>query len=103
MSDGIGEFGMRRRRRDLCAVIMAAPTHHRPAIVLAGLWNIHLVAAFRPELALPKLAGHGMDRRALRVPVPIGPDLRPRTLLTHERIILRHRAVGIDAHDLAEI
>src|SRR5665647_515657 len=33
----------------------------------------------------------------------VGPDLRPRSRLANEGIVRRHRAVRLDAHDLAYV
>ena len=44
----------------------------------------------------------GMQRRGLDVAVAERPDLRPHAVLADERVVLRDRAVGVDADDLAE-
>ena len=43
--DGVGEFGMGRRRGDARAVIMLAPAHHRPTVVAPRLRDVELVAS----------------------------------------------------------
>ena len=101
--DGVGEFGMGRRRRGCRAVIMLAPAHHRPTVVAPRLRDVELVAAHRAELGLPQLAARWVDGGALRVAMAVGPDLRPRILLTDEGVVVGDRSVRIDAHDLAEI
>jgi len=91
------------RLRDRAAVIMLAPAHHRPAVILAGLRDVELVPAARTEFILSKLAGLRVDGGPLRIAVPVGPDLETGFLAADERIVLRGRSIGIDAHDLAEV
>ncbi len=103
MRDRIGEFRMSGRFRDRRAVVIVAPAHHRPAVILACLRNVDLVAALRPELALPQFAGLRIDGGALRIAVAVRPDFGPRALLADEGVVLRHRAILVDAHDLAKV
>ena len=51
----------------------------------------------------PEQAGGGLDRRALRVAVAIGPDFRPRARLAREWIAGRGRAVFGDADGFAQM
>src|SRR3546814_4327630 len=69
----------------------------------AGLYDVQLVAAARPVLDRPKHAGRGVDRRRLDVAIAIGSDLRQGAILADEGIVLGHAAIGVDAHDLAEM
>src|SRR6202795_4173023 len=103
MVDGVGKLRMRRRGRDGAAVIMLAPAHHGPAVIRTRGGNVELIAAHRAELALPKLAGFGVNGDALGIAVAVGPDLGLGVYLPDKGIVLRHGAVGIDAHDLAEM
>ena len=57
----------------------------------------------RAVLVRPQLAGGRMQRRALDVAVAVAPDLRHRVLAADERIVVGHRAVRRDAHDLADV
>ena len=50
----------------------------------------------------PQLAGRRVKGRALDVAVAEGPDLRPHASLADERVVVRDRSVGVDAHNLAE-
>ena len=52
-------------------------------------------------LDLPDLAGLGVQREALRIAVAPGEDLRPRARPADKGIVRRHRAVVLQAHDLA--
>jgi hypothetical protein len=51
----------------------------------------------------PKHSGLGMNGRALNVAMAVGPDFWKSVLLSDESIVLRHGAVRVDAHDLAEM
>src|SRR5215207_4322680 len=101
--DGVGEIGPRRRPRDFAAIVVIAPTHLGPTIVAAGLGDVDLVPAKRTVLAFPKHTGFGMDREALDVAVPVGPDLGPRTRAVHEGVVGRYGAVRVDADELAQV
>jgi len=94
---------MRRRLRDRAAIIVHAPAHHRPAVVAACLGNVQLVPAPWAKLGLPQLSGLWVDGGALRVTVAKGPDLGHCVLLLDEGIVTGDSAVGIDAHDLAQV
>jgi hypothetical protein len=50
----------------------------------------------RPQLAA------GVERRRLDIAMAERPDLRQRGGAADERIVVRHRPVRVDAHDLAE-
>ena len=53
-------------------------------------------------LGLPQLAGDRIPGQPLRIAVAVAPDRRHRARRVDERIVLRHRAVVVDAVDLAE-
>src|SRR5512144_2331348 len=103
MIDGVCEFGVGRRLGDCAAVIVRSPAHHRPSVILPGLRNVELVPAHGAEFGLPQLAGLRVNRGTLWIAVAVGPDLRTRVVAADERIVFGHRAVWVDAHDLAEI
>jgi len=42
-----------------------------------------------------------LTRRALRIALAVGPDLRAYASLTDKRVVIRHLAVRVDPHDLA--
>src|SRR5687767_12149754 len=65
-SGGIFLAGADRR-----AVIVHSVRHDGPSIVFAGLGNIDLIAALRPMLDFPQLAGFGVKGRGLYVAVAI--------------------------------
>src|SRR5215813_6452408 len=79
------------------AIVVDAVADHRPAVVLARLGNVDLVAAARAMLVLPQLPGLGIERRALRIAVAIAPDLRLGACPIYEWIVGRHRSVRPDA------
>src|SRR5260221_236145 len=67
--------------------VVDAVGDHRPAKVASGANDVDLGATRRTVLVLPELAGDRMQRRALRIPVAVTVDLRPRIRLVHERIV----------------
>jgi hypothetical protein len=73
----------------------------RKAVVLPFLDRVDLVASARAVLAHPQRAGARVQRHALIVADPEREDLGPRAGAADERVVLRHRAVGVDAEDLA--
>src|SRR5262249_60665682 len=75
----------------------------RPALILALLDDVDLVATARPMLVLPQLPGHGVEREALGIAMAVAPDLRLGGRPADEGIVRRDRAIGPDANDLAEI
>src|SRR5262244_578405 len=85
------------------AVVVDAVADHWPAVVLAFLDDVDLVAAARPVLVLPRLAGGGMEREPLCIAVAVAPDLRLGAGAADEGIVRRRRAVGADADELAEV
>ena len=89
------------RRRHRRAVVVHAVAGRRPAVVLALLDHVQLVAAARAVLARPQRAGRRIDVEALRVAVAVAPDRLHGARRVHERVVLRRRAVVVDAMDLA--
>src|SRR5262245_3100843 len=59
---------------DFRAAVIDAVADHRPAVVLAGLRNVDLIAAARTVLVHPQLAARRLDRRTLRIAMAIAPD-----------------------------
>src|SRR5688572_28762097 len=86
---------------DQAGRVVDAIADDRPAVVLALLDAIQLVAALRPMLVRPQVAGLRVDDEALRVAMAVAPDLRARALATDERVVRRHAAVVVEAQDLA--
>lgn len=62
-----------------------------------------LVAVSRSHLDEPELLRGGVDRGAERVSVPERPGVRPGARLFGEGMVVRDRAVGVDAHDPSEV
>src|SRR5262245_49575483 len=85
------------------AAVVDAVADHRPAVILALLDEVDLVAAARPMLVLPQLSGDGVEREPLGIAVAVAPDLRLGRRLADVGIVRRNRAVGPDADYLAEI
>src|SRR6202035_1686059 len=80
------------------------PVHdHWPAVILAFLDDVELVAAARTMLGFPQTAGSRIERQAFLAPGAIGPDLGQRAWLDDERIVRLGRAIGRDVNNLAEI
>ena len=80
--------------------VVAAVAHPRPAVVAAGDDAVQLVAALRAVLVHPEFVGPGADRRALRVAVPVAPDLRPGA--GDGRVVGRDGSIAADPDHLAE-
>ena len=101
--DRVGELGPRGRVGDLGPVVVDPPAHDRPPVVAAALGPVQLVAAERPHLDDVEVARRGVDGRALDVPVAVGPDLGPGVRVPHERVVVGHRAVAVEADDGPEV
>src|SRR5690606_11107010 len=80
---------LRRAPVDDRYAVLDAVTDHRPAVVEAGPDQVQLVPALRAVLVQPQVPGLRVQRQALRVPVPVAPDLRQRVRPPHERVVLR--------------
>src|SRR6185295_5534640 len=78
-----------------------------PAVVLSLLDDVDFVSSSRTVksawsmLGLEHEIGTRLKIQALRVAMTKRPDLRPRVLLAHERIVLRHCAVVVQTKCLA--
>src|SRR3546814_7470911 len=84
------------------AVVVVAVGHDRPAVVGPALDQVELVAAHRPHLVLPKPAGC-VEREPQNVAVAERPHLRGDATLAGEGVVRGYRAVGVRAHDLAQV
>src|SRR5690606_36322970 len=80
--------GRSDRLGDRLTRIVDAIGRQRPAVVLSGPGNVHLVATARAMLAGPDHAGHWMQRRVLLVAVAIRPYLGPRIVVSDKRVVL---------------
>ena len=83
--------------------VFAAMADRRPAVIAALLRDVDLVAAARPVLMRPDLAGLRVHRHALRVAVADGIEFRRPAigLPGGMRVVVRHRAVGVQPQDAA--
>src|SRR5262249_24469944 len=88
---------------DLGADVVDAVADHWPAVILALLDEVDLVAAARPMFVLAQLSGQGVEREALGIAVAVAPDLGLGGRPADEGIDRRNRAIGPDANDLAEV
>ena len=88
---------------DRRAWIVDAVHDHRPAVILAFLDDVQLVAAARSVIVLPQATGSRIERQAFRAAHAVGPDLGQHARLTDERIVGRRRAIRRDVNDLAEM
>ena len=73
-----------------------------PAIIMALVDHIDLVAAGGTMLGFPQIARHGIERQAFGIAMAQTPDRRHGIGQIHERIVRRDRAVFVDAMDLAQ-
>ena len=81
--------------------IGAPVAHERPAVVRARLQDVDFVAAVRPVLVQPHLAGARMHRQAERAAMAERVDLGPGIGgLADERIVFRHAAVVVQPQHL---
>ena len=87
---------------DRTALVFDAVGDGRPAVVAPLPRHVQFVAAARAVLDLPQFSGRRVQRRCLHVAMAVGPDLGPHVGLAHERIVLGHRSVRVEAHDLPE-
>ena len=85
------------------AGVVAARRHQRPPVVVAGKQDVDLVAAQWADFGFPQLAGFGVIRQAVRIPMAVAEDLRQRACAPDERIVRRNAAVVTDAQDLAVV
>src|SRR5215510_9496961 len=92
-----------RHRRNLRTGIVAAVADDRPAVVLVGLEDVDLITAIGSVLGDPELLGPGIEREDEIDPVAQREDLWIVALLADEGIVLRHRAVVVEAQRLAGV
>src|SRR5688572_6499821 len=79
----------------------AAETDERPAVVAAGLDDVDFVAAVRAHLGFPDRLRRLVPDETLGRAMAERVDLGPIAFLADERVVLRDRAVGVVAEDLA--
>src|SRR6266446_1028158 len=87
--DGLIHAGLRGSDSDLRAGIIESIRNHRPAVIVARLDYVDLIAALRAMLLFPQFAGCGIDRQALGIAVAERPDFRFGIGLPDERIVVR--------------
>ena len=87
----------------VCARIVDAARDQRPAVVLAFLDDVQLVAAARAVIVLPQTAGSRIERQPFGAAHAVRPDLGKDARLADERIVGRRRPIRRDANDLAEV
>ena len=97
---GAGRPGADRFGNRLTGIIDAI-RRQRPAVIGTGLRNVQFVAAARTVLAGPQRAAVRMQRRTLLIAVAVRPDFRPRIVAPDERIVVGHRAIRVQPHQLA--
>src|SRR5690606_34543966 len=90
--DGRLEFGARRVARDVAQVVVAAFRDLGPAVVLAGLDEVELVAAARAHLVRPE-APLGVEGEAEHVAMAHGPELTRHTAALAEGVVVGDAAV----------
>ncbi len=73
-----------------------------PAVIVARLDDVDLVAAGGAVLGLPEQAGGGIESQAFGIAVAIGPDRAQRARRGHEGIVLGDGAVIVETMDLAQ-
>src|SRR4051794_5272095 len=83
------------------AIEVQAVRHQWPAVVAAGADDVDLVAAAGPELRLPQAAGPGIEGKALRVAMAVGPDFGPGARVVEERIASRWAPIPLQPQHLA--
>ena len=74
-----------------------------PAVVLALLDDVQLIATARSVFVVPELAGKGVCGKTFGVANAICPDFRQRAGFVEEGIVGGRRSVGGDVEDLAEV
>ena len=83
------------------AVVVVALRPDRPAVIVAALHVVQLVAASRPMLQIPQPAG-AVELQAEQVAMAPAPDLVAGRAPVRQRIARRCRAVEIEANDRAQ-
>ena len=72
---------------------LAITGQHRSAVVQGGPYQVELVAALRPVLVGPPVAGLGVHEQAVRVAVCAAPDPGQGAGPPDERVVVGHAAV----------
>jgi len=102
--DGLFHAGRRTfALADRQAAIFRAIGDDGPAVIFAGLGNVHFIAAARSVFAGPEFARFRVERRALLVAVAPGPDFGQRAVPVHKGVVVRHRSVRPDADDFSKV
>src|SRR5690606_26789198 len=76
---------------------MAAVADRRPAVILAALRPVHLVAAAGAVLDRPQRLRHRIEYRSLGISIADRPDLRRSIIPADEAIVPWNAAIGVDA------
>src|SRR5439155_22675051 len=86
----------------LAGVILAVG-NDRPAVIAARLDDVDLVAAHGPVLGFPDLTRLRVDEEPDRVANPERIDLGPVPRDADERVVLRDRAIVVQAQNLSRV
>ncbi|MNF58793.1 hypothetical protein D3C84_403630 [compost metagenome] len=78
--------------------VVDAMGRQRPAVILAALDDVDFIAALRAVFVFPQRAVPRVERRALRIALPVGPDLRAHVGLADKGVVLGHSAIRVDSH-----
>src|SRR5690606_7916913 len=81
--------------------VVHAVADHRPAVVLARLGQVQLVAGARAVFAFPQPAGERIDCQALHVAVAVTVDFSVRAGAADEGVVGGNAAVQVQPHQLA--
>ena len=92
----------RRRALDRTTGVLLPVARQRPAVVLAALEQVQLVAAARAVVDRPE-AALAVEGERLHVALADGPDLGARIGAAGERVVGRDRTVGRDPDRLAQV
>ncbi len=77
------------------------PLARGPAVIAARDHDIDLLPRRVADVACPERAGLRIEAKAPRIAEAVGEDLRPLGSHAHERVVLRDRAVQVEAQELA--
>ena len=88
---------------DRTTIVFASERDGRPPVVQAALDDVDLIATEWAVLGLPELTGRRIEREAVRVAMPVAPDLGTCTGTTDERIVVRYASVVAEPNDFAEV
>src|SRR6476620_6802894 len=96
----LGNFHAFFIRKNARAVILAAETNHRPAVVGAGFDQVHFIAAIGPVFSVENRAG-GMNDQTEMVAMAERINLRAIAWFADKRVVARNAAVVVQAKNLA--